>query len=115
MSATRPPQYLTATTGSTFSLAGDTKPDGARCVLWDANIANPVSVTPIPDRDGPFCTPVLVQPGRSAFVMVIRSTLPRPQPASLDVVVVGMDGDSGRISVLPPGTGAASFAGDLVG
>ena len=35
MSATRPPQYLTATTGTIYSLAGDAKPDGARCVLWE--------------------------------------------------------------------------------
>jgi hypothetical protein len=115
MSATRPPQYLTATTGTIYSLAGDAKPDGARCVLWDENVADPVPVTPIPDRDGPLCTPVLMQPGRSAFVMVIRSTLPRPQPPALDVIAVDVDGSSTRVGVLPPGTQAASFAGTLVG
>lgn len=115
MSATRPPQYLTATTGTIYSLAGDAKPDGARCVLWDADVSHPVPVTPIPDRDGVLCTPVAMQPGRSAFVIVIRSTLPRPQPSALDVMMVDTDGASQRVSVLPPGTSAASFAGDLVG
>ena len=115
MSATRPPQYLTATTGTIYSLAGDAKPDGARCVLWNEDVADPVPVTPVPDRDGVLCTPVVIQPGRSAFVIVIRSSLPRPQPAALDVVVVDTDGAAEPVSVLPPGTAAASFAGDLVG
>jgi DNA-directed RNA polymerase specialized sigma24 family protein len=115
MSATRPPQYLTATTGTIYSLAGDAKPDGARCVLWDADIADPVPVIPMPDRDGVLCTPVVIQPGRSAFVIVIRSSLPRPQPSALDVVVVDTDGAAEPVSLLPPGTAAASFAGDLVG
>ena len=115
MSATRPPQYLTATTGTIYSLAGDAKPDGARCVLWNEDIADPVPVTPMPDRDGVLCTPVVIQPGRSAFMLVIRSSLPRPQPSALDVVVVDTDGAAEPVSVLPPGTSAASFAADLVG
>jgi hypothetical protein len=84
-------------------------------VLWDEDFTEPVEVTPVPERDGDLCTPVALQPGRSAVLLVLRPDRPRPQPLPLDVVTVDGDGASTVIATLPPGTGQASFASRLVG
>ena len=115
VSIAAPARYLSVGVTSIYALGADTDPDGGRCVLWDAAFTTPVEVTPVPERDGPLCTPVSLQPGRSGVLLVLRPDRPRPQPLPLDVVVVDAEGASTVIGTLPPGTTFGSFAASVVG
>jgi DNA-directed RNA polymerase specialized sigma24 family protein len=115
VSIAAPARYLSVGVTSIYALGADTDPDGGRCVLWDADFTTPVEVQPVPDRDGPLCTPVSLQPGRSGVLLVLRPDRPRPQPLPLDVVAVDAEGASTVIGTLPPGTTFGSFAAGLVG
>jgi hypothetical protein len=114
-SITAPAIYLTVGITSIYALGADTEPDGGRCVLWDADFTRPIEVRPVPDRDGPLCTPVSLQPGRSGVLLVLRPDRPRPQPLPPDVVSVDGQGVSTVIGTLPTGTTFGSFAATLVG
>ena len=110
-----PAVYLSVGVTSIYALGADSDPDGGRCVLWDTDFARPVEVQPVPDRDGPLCTPVSLQPGRSGVLLVLRPARPRAQTLPLDVVSVDAKGASTVIGTLPPGTTFGSFAAELVG
>ncbi|MEO8107150.1 MAG: hypothetical protein ABI720_07505, partial [Actinomycetes bacterium] len=114
-SITSPAVYLSVGVTSIYALGADTEPDGGRCVMWDADIAAPIEVRPVPERDGPLCTPVALQAGRSGVLLVLRPDRPRPQPLPLDVVSVDSAGASTVIGTLPPGTTFGSFAAKFVG
>jgi hypothetical protein len=124
-SISAPAVYLSVGVTSIYALGADTSPDGGHCVLWDAEFAAPIEVTPVPDRDGRLCTPVALQPGRSGVLLVLKpdqgssesapSYEPRPEPVPLDVVSVDPEGQSTVIGTLPPGATTASFAANLVG
>lgn len=115
MSVTTPTAYLSVSVTAVYALGADTEPDGGRCVWWNEDFSTPVPVTPVPDRDGPLCTPVALQPGRSGILLVLRPDRPRPQPLPLDLVAVDREGASVVVGTLPPGTTFASFAARLVG
>ena len=110
-----PARYLSVGVTSIYALGADTDPDGGRCVLWDADFAQPVEVQPVPEREGPLCTPVSLQPGRSGVLLVLRAGRSGPEALPLDVVSVGAEGASTMIGTLPPGTTFGSFAANLVG
>lgn len=110
-----PAFYLSVGVTSIYALGADTEPDGGRCVLWNADFSRPVEVQPVPDRDGPLCTAVSLQPGRSGVLLVLRPHQPRPDDLPLDVAVVDADGATTVIGSLPPGTTFGSFAANLVG
>ncbi len=115
ISLTTPTVYVSVGITSIYALGADASPDGGRCVWWNEDFSTPVQVTPAPDRDGPLCTPVALQPGRSGVLLVVRPVGPRPLPLPLDVVTVDTFGASTVIGTLPPGSTFASFAARIVG
>lgn len=115
ISLTTPTVYVSVGITSIYALGADASPDGGRCVWWNEDFSTPVQVTPAPDRDGPLCTPVALQPGRSGVLLVVRPDPPHHQPLPLDVVTVDTFGASQVIGTLPPGTTFASFAARTVG